>query len=118
MDRKRLDKIELELGQLQNAPRGRKPREFIRLAQKLGRLKVNRGKEPNYESPAVPNLGPPLSIPNHPSLKLGTALNILNTLQNDVDLWRQHLDQVGGAHDVNEASDVSEADDTGEFDGD
>jgi hypothetical protein len=93
MHSKRLDKIELELAGLRDAPRGRKPGEFERLARKLGRYKVNRGKEPTYASPTVPNLGSPLSIPHHPTLKTGTALNIVNILQNDVDLWRQHLDQ-------------------------
>lgn len=93
MDPRRLAKIEGELEELQRAPHGKSPRVFVRLAKKLGRQKAKRGKEPTYDSPDVPDLGPPLSIPNHDFLKIGTALSILNTLQSDVDVWRQYLDQ-------------------------
>jgi hypothetical protein len=34
---------------------------------------------------------PPLSIPNHGDLKIGTARSIVNTLLNDVDEWEIYL---------------------------
>jgi len=102
MNLKGLGKIERELEDLQRAPHGKSPRVFERLAKKLGRRKVNRGTEPNYASPAEPDLGPPLSIPHHDTLRTGTALSILDTLQSDVDIWRQHLDQQEGRVDAPE----------------
>lgn len=112
MNLKRLAKIERELGELQRAPHGRKPRIFEQLAKKLGRTKVNRGSEPNYASPAEPDLGPPLSIPHHDSLKVGTALSIVNTLQSDVDIWRQHLEQIEDTdRDAVETNDEDDIDD-------
>ena len=94
MNRRRLAKIQLQLAEIQRSPRGRKPSEFERLAKRLGRRKVKRGSEPNYASPDIPKLGPPLSIPHHAELKIGTSLSILTTLQSDVDVWAQHLDQL------------------------
>jgi hypothetical protein len=116
MNRKRLAKIERELSELQKNPHGKSPRLFVRLAKKLGRKKVNRGKEPTYASPSEPDLGSPLSIPNHDVLKSGTAASILNTLQNDHDLWAQHLDQIGepDSGDDAEDSDDEDSDDASE----
>jgi hypothetical protein len=110
MNLKRLAKLDRELAALRRAPHGRRPGEFERIARKLGRRKVNRGDEPNFGSPVVPNLGHPISIPHHQTLKTGTALNIITALENDCDLWRQHLDQQSDRA-ISDESDGDEEDD-------
>jgi hypothetical protein len=94
MNRRRLGKIAKELEALRRNPNGIKPSQLERLAGKLGRRKVNRGSEPNYRSPEIPDLGHPLSIPHHQTLKSGTARSIIFSLLSDVDLWGQYLDSV------------------------
>ena len=87
MNRSRLPKIERELIELSHAPRGKKAGVFIALAQKLGRTRVNRGKEPTYERKIDPVFKFPLTIPNHPGdMKPGTARSIIDALMNDVEL--------------------------------
>jgi hypothetical protein len=94
MNRNRLRKIEREVLELNHSPRGKKAEVFIRIALKLGRVRVNRGKEPTYERNADPVFRFPLTIPNHPGdIKIGTARKIIDALLNDVDEWKLWLDQ-------------------------
>ncbi len=91
MNLRTLSKIKRELLQIYKSPQGRKALEFESLAKQLGRYKDNRGKEPTYTRARDPALAPPLSIPNHGDLKIGTARSIVNTLLNDVDEWEIFL---------------------------
>ena len=94
MNRSRLRKIEIELNELSHAPRGKKAEVFISLAQRLGRTRVNRGKEPTYERRVDPVFKYPLTIPNHPGdIRPGTARSIIDALMNDVDEWKEWLDR-------------------------
>jgi hypothetical protein len=91
MNLKTLSKIKRELLQIYKSPQGRKALEFESFAKQLGRYKDNRGKEPTYTRERDAALAPPLSIPNHGDLKIGTARSIVNTLLNDVDEWEIYL---------------------------
>lgn len=96
MNRRQLEKIELELLQLRASPKGVRASELVGLASRLGRTSANRGKHPTYvRQPLLPGVPAyPVSIPGHPGdLKSGTAKNIVNSLLNDVDEWKQFLDQ-------------------------
>ena len=73
MNLKTLSKIKRELLQIYKSPQGRK------------------ALEPTYTRERDPALAPPLSIPNHGDLKIGTARSIVNTLLNDVDEWEIYL---------------------------
>lgn len=56
-------------------------RQLIALAISIGRIEVNRGKEPTYEKPGRP----PLTIPNHSrGMSPHTVMSILNFLEADV----------------------------------
>ena len=61
------------------------------LAERLGRKRVNRGKEPSFESEFDI---PVLTIPMHGSkdLKRGTQRNILMQLEDDFIAWEQKFD--------------------------
>ena len=112
MNRSRLRKIERELIELSRAPRGRKAGVFIGLAQKLGRIRVNRGKEPTYERKIDPVFKFPLTIPNHPGdIKPGTARSIIDALLSDVDEWREWLEQ---NDETQPEADVDDDDDAGD----
>ncbi len=91
MNLKTLLKIKRELLQIYKSPQGRKALEFESLAKQLGRYKDNRGKEPTYTRARDPALAPPLSIPNHGDLKIGTARSIVKPLFNDLDEWEIYL---------------------------
>jgi hypothetical protein len=57
-------------------------RELEGLAGRVGRQRANRGKEPTYERPGWL----PLTIPDHPgTLAIGTACNVLDQLEQDID---------------------------------
>ena len=90
---------------------GIKPDALERIAGKLGRRKVNRGSEPNYGSPEVPDLGHPISIPHHPTLKPGTARSIINDLLSDVDIWNQYLDSIDADESPKDADETSDEND-------
>lgn len=81
--------------QIRRSPQGRKAREFISIAHKLGRIRDNRGKEPTYVRTRDPALSPPLSIPDHGArdLKIGTAKCIIDVLLDDVSDWELFLDE-------------------------
>jgi hypothetical protein len=96
LNRRRLEKIEQELLDLRRSPQGVRASDLVALAGKLGRTRTNRGKEPTYERPALFPNSPayPLTIPGHPGdLRVGTVKSIVNALLNDVDEWKQRLDQ-------------------------
>ena len=79
---------------MQLSPQGRRSADFVRIANQLGRVRDNRGSEPNYVREDDPSLSPPLSIPGHTAdLKVGTARSIINALLSDVDEWKLHLEK-------------------------
>src|SRR6266851_877496 len=94
MDRKSLTKLRRELEGLRNSQP--KATDLQRLAERLGRIKENRGKHPMYGNGAFPHLRP-LSIPNHKGrdLPLGTKNSILNQLEEDLDAWDAALSRQG-----------------------
>ena len=76
--RKRLEALRTRLGNIES-------RELERLAKALGRKPADRGKEPTYVSEFLPQ-SRPLSIPHHATtLKKGTAGNIFDQLEKDID---------------------------------
>lgn len=76
--RNRLEALRAHAGNIQS-------RELEALAKALGRKKAKRGKEPTYVSSLLPQ-SPPLSIPHHSTpLKIGTARNIVDQLEKDID---------------------------------
>lgn len=90
MDRKKLEKLRIELEDLR---RGRhKARAFQQLAGALGRKKVKRGKEPMWESQPFPDLFP-LAIPDHggADIPIGTQKSILGNLEGDIERWDELL---------------------------
>jgi hypothetical protein len=89
MDRKKLDKLRQELEAMRGVPQ--KAAAVARLAERLGRRREDRGKEPTWVSDfEIPNL----TIPLHPGdLKKGTQNNILNQLEDDCLAWEQKFDQ-------------------------
>ncbi len=73
-------------------------REMEKFAGQVGRKNLNqRGKEPSYMNEYLPN-SLPLSIPHHSKpLKKGTAHNILDILEQDIDELEAKLpNQLGG----------------------
>jgi hypothetical protein len=114
MKRKRLAKIAKELAAMRRNAVDIKPKRLVRIAKSLGRRKVKRGDEPNYASPELPDLGHPLSIPNHPVLKPGTARSVIDILLSDTDIWRQHLDATEPEDDSLEDDVDGDEDDEGE----
>jgi hypothetical protein len=92
--------LERQLLSLQASPYGVRGSDLASLAKKLGRQKVNRGKEPTYErGPLVQGmLAYPLTIPGHPGdLAVGTVKSIVNSLLSDVDEYRQLLESGSAA---------------------
>lgn len=76
--RRTLDALRRRLGSVRND-------EVAALAQALGRTRFNRGKEPTYVKPGRP----PLTIPAHGTLKVGTAASIVNQLEEDLLLLEE-----------------------------
>jgi hypothetical protein len=74
---------------------GIKAAELESLAQKLGRRRAKRGREPTWVSDAFPDLSP-VSIPNHPGdLNRYTAKGILDGLEADLDRHEELLRSPG-----------------------
>ena len=69
-----------------------RPDDLISLAKSLGREKSKKGKHPTYESTLMPR-ATPLSIPRHRTIKPGTARNILDQLEADIDGLTALLDE-------------------------
>jgi len=93
MNRKKLNKLGLELSQRRRAPQ--KAESLESLAIRLGRKKFRgkRGKEPIWLSDVFDDL-PPLSIPHHGGRDLapGTRDSILDQLEDDWRAWDMTLD--------------------------
>jgi hypothetical protein len=89
MDRKKLEKLRTEFEAMKGSPQ--RGSDVASLAQRLGRKRVNRGKEPSFESDFDI---PVLTIPMHGSrdLKRGTQRNIFMQLEDDFIAWEQYLD--------------------------
>lgn len=85
----RLKKLKRELANLRR--RQVKARDIESIAKRLGRKKVNRGKEPMWES-CFERLFV-LSIPNHGGRDIppGTKASILDQLEDDVFAWEDEL---------------------------
>ncbi len=76
--------------------------EVERLAKRLGReLRRRYGDEPTYQNKLFPRLRS-LTIPGHTGLKRGTALKILNQLEEDLAAWERRLNELGGPSDDDE----------------
>ena len=91
MDRKRLRKLRREMETLRRSQP--KAMTLVSFARRLGRKKVNRGKEPTYESAHFPDAWP-LTIPMHRGRDLppGTRDSILDQLDaGDLLLWDERL---------------------------
>ncbi|HUW54564.1 MAG TPA: hypothetical protein VMV99_14230 [Rhodanobacter sp.] len=92
MTPRKLKKIRADLEQIQESPNGIRYKVLVSLAEKLGRTRSKRGKEPTYVREDAPELSPPLSIPKHPGdMKRGTVLSIVEALLSDVDEWELFL---------------------------
>lgn len=91
MDQKKLDRITLRILKARRSPQ--KARDLESIAKQLGRTKVNRGKEPTWES-ELPGR-PPLSIPHHGGrdIATGTRNSILDFLEDDALALQEILDR-------------------------
>ena len=98
MNRRKLSRLRKLIQTLRGRLGNIKSRELESLARALGRKLDNRGKEPTFISELLPQARP-LSIPHHPNaLKKGTAGNILDQLEKDIDdLEELRLDNEGGS---------------------
>jgi hypothetical protein len=85
MTQRKLRQLRKRLNALRSRASNIKSGELEKLARALGRKLANRGKEPTFISEMLP-LSRPLSIPHHAtSIKTGTARNILDQLEKDID---------------------------------
>jgi hypothetical protein len=91
MDTKKFRKLVRELEDLRRT--SPKALAIERLAKKLGRVKVNRGKEPTWVSEAFPALRP-LSIPRHggKDLSPGVKNTVLAQLEGDLFAWEAQIE--------------------------
>jgi hypothetical protein len=92
MTLKKLARIKIELRSYRHSQvNGQKLRS---LAQRLGRTKENRGKEPTFINLEFLDL-PPLAIPHHGGrdLPIGTKTSILNVLEEDILRWELSLNE-------------------------
>jgi hypothetical protein len=89
MDKKALDRLRAEFEAMRNVPQ--RGSDVASLAERLGRKRVNRGKEPTFESDFDI---PVLTIPMHGSknLKKGTQKNIFIQLEDDFIAWELKFD--------------------------
>lgn len=90
MDEISLQKIQVEINALRSRAGNIKRGDLVSLAERLGREFSRRGKEPTFVQRQLPNRYP-LSIPNHIKIAKFTALGILDTLEDDVEAWREWL---------------------------
>jgi hypothetical protein len=90
MDRKKLAKLRREMEALRRSQP--KAAALVSFARKLGRKKVNRGKEPTYESEEFLDLSA-LTIPMHKGRDIppGTRDSILDQLDEDLLRWDERL---------------------------
>lgn len=78
----KIEKLRRELNAFRARKRSLRAAELISFAERIGRKRVKRGKEPTYERQGWF----PLTIPNHPgNLAIGTASSILDQLEEDIE---------------------------------
>jgi len=88
----KLKKLRRELDALRRRRKSIRSDELESLAIRIGRRRVKRGKEPTYERVAPGWF--PLTIPSHPgTLPIGTACNILNQLEDDIERLEAEIEQ-------------------------
>lgn len=92
IDRRKLERLRCEIEAHRGAIHNVRPDDLISLAKSLGREKSKKGKHPTYESTLMPKTNP-LSIPGHPKIKPGTARNILDQLEADIEGLTALLDE-------------------------
>jgi hypothetical protein len=94
MNRTKLDKIKREIRNMRRSPQ--KAAALERLARRLGRKKVKRGKEPVWESQELIEVFP-VAIPHHGAKDFapGTQRSILDALEEDVLVWEERLSNEG-----------------------
>jgi len=91
MTKTKLGQLRRRIEALRSRPRGIQSRELEALAKALGRKRSNRGKDPAYISELLPR-NPPVTIPHHSKpLKIGTAINILDQLDRDLNDLEEHF---------------------------
>lgn len=90
MDLKQIQKLRTQIETLRRRG-GVKSTELEALAQRLGRRRAKRGKEPTWVSEGLPKRRP-VSIPGHPGdLNRFTAGGILDQLEADLDVYEELL---------------------------
>lgn len=95
MNARKLQRIFRRINELRNRPGNVRSRELRSLAVSLGRKKRQGGRHDIYISELEGTRS--LPIPSHSrNLPKGTALNILNDLEQDAFIWRERLGQAGG----------------------
>ena len=92
MNRRKLNKIKRDLDSLRSTTP--KASDLERLANRLGRKLVKRGRHPMWEREEFGNLYA-LSIPHHGSkdVLVGTKNSILDQLEDDIIAWEVRLDE-------------------------
>jgi hypothetical protein len=96
MTRRKLRQLRRRLQALRARIRNIESRELESFARALGRTRADRGKEPTFVSTFLPR-SRPLSIPHHSAtLKVGTASNILDQLEQDLDDLEELLQEPKG----------------------
>ena len=89
MDKRKLSRLRKRIQDLRARLGNIKSRELESLARALGRKRDDRGKEPTFISELLPQ-SRPLSIPHYAkTLKRGTAGNILDQLEKDLDAFEE-----------------------------
>lgn len=92
MDHRRIKTLRREIDKIRRRG-GIRATELEHLAERIGRERHPRGKEPTWVHPSIPQARPS-SIPKHPGdLNRFTARAILNQLEEDVDMLESMLDR-------------------------
>lgn len=104
MTPKRLHKIQADLRALRRSQAT--ANQVERIASRLGRRRVNRGKEPVWESQSFERLFP-LAIPHHGGRDLapGTLRSIISQLEEDVAAWEEWLSEQDDSDDDDDDDD-------------
>jgi len=93
MTAKKLRQLRRELEELKRRKRNLTGRDLTRFAERIGRKRANRGDEPTYVSELLPRSNP-ISIPGHRgNVKVGTAGNILDQFEADLDRLEESITQ-------------------------
>lgn len=92
INKQKLEKLRKRVQAMRGSIHNVHPDDLVSLARSLGREKSKKGKHPTYESLLMPN-ATPLSIPGYPTIKAGTARNILDQLEADIDGLAALLEQ-------------------------